>query len=745
MNLIKLFITTCFLFVFTFSFAQTWTPQKAQLMTRFAKDVNPENVLPEYPRPQMVRTEWLNLNGLWQYQQGKSADEELPKGSLSGQILVPFPVESALSGVMELHDRLWYKRSFTVPKNWKGKNVILHFGAVDFESEVFVNGKSVGVHKGGYDAFSYDITENLSKKGPQQIAVRVFDPTGNGGNPRGKQSLPGGDLIMYAPTSGIWQTVWLEPVAATNINSINLTPDIDKSVLKLMVNTNTNGNALAVVTVKDGNQIVASASGKADGEIIIPIPNQKLWSPDQPFLYDVTISLEKGNKQVNKISSYFGMRKISVEQDGEFKKMFLNNKFVFQIGPLDQGFWPDGNYTAPTDEALKYDLEVIKKLGFNMVRKHIKIEPMRWYYWADKLGVMVWQDMPSSNSYSPKSPPVDKAEYEIELKRMVKNLSNAPSVIMWVIFNEAQGQYDTERLVNMVRDLDPTRLINQASGHDLKGVGDVYDIHSYPAPDYPHTKKQAMALGEYGGIGYKIKHHIYPNGWGYKMVENQKDYDEIYDDYAKDLTVYKTTNGLGAAVYTQITDVEAELNGLMTYDRAVIKSSLPKIQKSNHDIIHSNLKLSTVIPTSAEKASEWRYAKSISDSTSWYGKDFDDSNWKAGEGGFGTNNGRFEKSVRTEWNSDDIWMRKKISLHLTQKDLENLVLSVRVNYGQYEVYLNGVKASEGEGSTLDYGISHISEGAKAVLNPDGENVIAIHCYQTRKSKFIDVGISKFVE
>ena len=741
MHLKKISALTYFLIFTSLSFAQSWAPKKGTLMTRFAKDVNPDKVLPEYPRPQMVRSEWLNLNGLWQYQPGKSADEKLPTDKLSGKILVPFPVESALSGVMEHQDRLWYKRTFVIPKNWKEKRIILHFGAVDFESEVFINGKSVGVHKGGYDPFSYDITDQINKKGTQQIAVRVFDPTGKGGNPRGKQSLPGGDAIMYAPTSGIWQTVWLEPVTSISINSINLIPDIDRAVLKLKINSNAGSNAKAFITVKNGNTIVASLSGNINEEIIIPIPNQKLWSPEHPFLYDVTISLKHGETVVDKISSYFGMRKISVEEVGGFRKMFLNNKFAFQIGPLDQGFWPDGNYTAPTDEALKYDLEVIKKLGFNMVRKHIKVEPMRWYYWADKLGLMVWQDMPSANSYSENTPSVDTAQFAVELKRMVQSHSNSPSIIMWVIFNEAQGQHNTANLVKMVKDIDPTRLINQARGYDLKGVGDVYDIHSYPAPDYPSSTTQANALGEYGGIGYIIKNHVYPDGWGYKMAKDQQAYDDIYDDYAKDLIVYKTSNGLNAAVYTQLTDVEAELNGLMTYDREVIKSSLPKIQQSNADIIHANLKLTTIVPTSAQQASEWKYTNSITNNISWYSKNFDDSHWEKGEAGFGTNNGRFEKSVRTPWNSDDIWMRKKFSMQLSERDLENLVLSVGVHYGQYEVYINGVLASEGDGSTLDYGLSHINAIARKTLNADGENEIAIHCHQTRNAKFIDVGIS----
>src|SRR2546421_6040486 len=387
--------------------AQQWAPKKATLMTRFAQDVTPDKVLPEYPRPQMMRERWMNLNGVWQFQPGIQADESSPKGNLSGSILVPFPVESALSGVMEHHERLWYRRKFQVPKEWKGQQVLLHFGAVDYESEVLINGKRLGVHTGGYDPFSFNITPFITGSGEQEIVVRVFDPTDAGGFPRGKQTLnPRG--IMYTSVTGIWQTVWLEPVPKININSIKIVPDIDKSILKLMVNTEGDASGVSIaVKVKEGNKIIQSKTGKSNIELIIPIPNAKLWTPDQPFLYDLGISLVRGKNTIDAVGSYFGMRKISAEFQDGVKKLFLNNKFLFEIGPLDQGFWPDGGYRAPTDEALKYDLQMIKNFGFNMVRKHIKVEPYRWYYWADKLGILVLQDMPSANSYTRNTPPVD--------------------------------------------------------------------------------------------------------------------------------------------------------------------------------------------------------------------------------------------------------------------------------------------------------------------------------------------------
>ncbi len=382
--------------------SQAWTPKRAPLMTRWAAQVDPKRPLPEYPRPQLVRSDWLNLNGIWQYQSGAASDT-LPTGKkLSSEILVPYPVESALSGVMEHHDRIWYRRNFTVPAAWKGKQVKLHFGAVDYESEVFVNGKSVGVHRGGYEPFSYDVTRYLKAGGPQELIVRVFDPTDAGGQPRGKQTLkPGG--IMYTPTTGIWQTVWMEPVARTAIRSLHMVPDIDKSQIRIAVDAeNATAQNSALVTIKAAGKTVKTVTLKPGVDTAIALPAPKLWSPDSPFLYDVSVVLMNGKTPVDRVGSYFGMRKISVGEVNGVPKLLLNNKFVFQMGPLDQGFWPDGLYTAPTDAALRYDLEMTKKLGFNMTRKHIKVEPARWYYHADKLGLLVWQDMPSPNSYTDK-------------------------------------------------------------------------------------------------------------------------------------------------------------------------------------------------------------------------------------------------------------------------------------------------------------------------------------------------------
>ena len=509
-----------------------WAPKRAPLMTRWAADVPPGAVLPEYPRPQVVRPDWLNLNGVWEYQPG-AADDAVPGGKLSGEILVPFPVESALSGVMEHHDRLWYRRSFTVPPAWRGRRVMLHFGAVDFEAEAFVNGRSVGSHRGGYDPFTFDVTDALAGgDGPQQLTVRVFDPTNAGGQPRGKQSLrPGG--IMYTSVTGIWQTVWLEPVAAGGVEHLSVRPNVEGSSVRVAA-VGAAADADVTVTVRDGERVVGTGHGRGADAVVVGVPDAKLWSPDRPFLYDVRVVVSRGEQTVDAVDGYFGMRSFGVGTVDGVRRLLLNGKPVFEFGPLDQGFWPDGIYTAPTEAALKSDLQAIKDLGFNMVRKHIKVEPARWYYWADRLGLLVWQDMPSADSYPGREPvpPVDRAEYERELTRVVETLRDVPSVAMWVVFNEGQGQFDTGRLVDLVRRLDPTRPVNEASGGNFTGAGDLTDIHAYPPPSCPPADpKRVLACGEFGGIGFEVPGHAWvTRGHSYTMIAAPAD---LVDQYAE--------------------------------------------------------------------------------------------------------------------------------------------------------------------------------------------------------------------
>jgi hypothetical protein len=549
-------------------------------MTSWGKNINPANVWPEYPRPMMVREEWKNLNGLWDYAIVEREANRPEK--YQGKILVPFAVESSLSGVGKAvgsNNCLWYRTNFTVPAAWKGKRTLLNFGAIDWESTIWVNGKEVGTHRGGYDSFSFDITDALKGTGNQEIVIRVWDPTdeNNATQPRGKQVMrPGG--IFYTAVTGIWQTVWLEPVNNTYIESVKITPDIDNSEAAFLVTAKNAENFEVVVRVLQDKNIVM-ASNKAGKPVKVKIDNPKSWSPDSPYLYNVQIQLLDKNKAVvDSTKSYFGMRKISLGKDENgINRLFLNNKPLFQFGPLDQGWWPDGLYTAPSDDALKYDLEITKKLGFNMFRKHVKAEPQRLYYWADKLGLLIWQDMPSS-LYDRKKVEPEKlkevdSQWELELKRLIDGLYNHPSVIMWVAFNEGWGQYDTERITQWIKNYDPSRLVNNASGWTDRRVGDVSDRHQYPNPGMNRLEpNRASVLGEFGGLGLPIKGHLWQEAgaWGYRSFEAQDKYAADYVNLIRQLYIL-ITKGLAAAVYTQTTDCEIEVNGLMTYDRAIIK------------------------------------------------------------------------------------------------------------------------------------------------------------------------------
>ncbi len=578
-------------------------------MTRWAADVSPKNAHPEYPRPQMVRKDWQNLNGLWDY--AITAKAAAQPAQWDGQILVPFPIESALSGVMKrvyATNQLWYRRSFTIPRGWKGKNVLLNFGAVDWETRVFVNGKEVGTHRGGYDGFSFDITGAVKPSGEQEIVVAVWDPTDAGPQPRGKQvSNPNG--IWYTPTSGIWQTVWLEPVSPAHLQSLKITPNLDDSSVTVEAHgLRGEGITTFKVQVLDGRKVVQEAlvepriSTPTVPPLISPsaklsMPNAKSWSPDSPFLYGLRVTLLENGKRMDELESYFGMRKISLAKDEQGRlRMCLNNQPYFQLGPLDQGFWPDGLYTAPTDEALRYDIEMTKKLGFNLARKHVKVEPERWYYWCDKLGLLVWQDLPSGDKSAKwKGPsgfdgeemqrtPESVEIYERELRALIEGRYNHPSIVTWVPFNEGWGQFDTVRILNLTKQLDPTRLVDGASGGNHFPAGDILDHHQYPGPGLPPpVTDRAMVLGEFGGLGLPVKGHTWQaeKNWGYRSFTNAEALTTAYVGLVEQLPALIRSNGLSAAIYTQTTDVEIEINGLMTYDRAVVKMDEAAIAEAN--------------------------------------------------------------------------------------------------------------------------------------------------------------------
>jgi beta-galactosidase/beta-glucuronidase len=569
-----------------------WRPAAGPLKTRWAKDVSPNNALPEYPRPQMVRKKWMNLNGLWDLAI-TNRDAAKPE-SFSEKILVPFPVESALSGVMKIpgeNQQIWYRRTFTIPKKWIGQRILLHFGAVDFEATVWVNGKKVGEHRGGYDGFTFDITDFMLPGGPNELIVSAWDPTDAGTQPRGKQ-VRKPHSIWYTPTSGIWQTVWLEPVSAAYIRELKVTPDVDKSAVTVQpVTTAPLGDYSIEVTIHDGMQRVYQASIAPGGRMTLPVKNARLWSPEDPHLYGLEARLKLGSRTVDRVESYFGMRKISLGKDEHgFTRMLLNNKPYFQFGPLDQGFWPDGIYTAPTDKALRSDIQMTKKLGFNMARKHVKVEPDRWYYWCDKLGLLVWQDMPSGDRYiRPNEKDIERSpesaqEFDVELGALIDGRGQHPCIVMWVPYNEGWGQWDTTNVVENIRQLDPTRLVDDASGWTDRRVGDVNDMHKYPGPGSPEPEqKRAIVLGEFGGLGLPIRGHTWQSekNWGYRSYTNSEALTTAYLDLTKKLFPLIEEKGLSAAVYTQTTDVEIEVNGLMTYDREIVKMDLKKIAEAN--------------------------------------------------------------------------------------------------------------------------------------------------------------------
>ena len=576
-----------------------WEPVTGNLLTRWSKEVNPEQPLPEYPRPQLKRKEWLNLNGLWDYSI-RPKDEEMVS-SFEGKILVPFPLESALSGVkgkLRSRQRLWYRRKFRIPSLWKNKNTLLHFGAVDWETRVWVNDKEVGSHKGGYISFSFDITEYVKNDMENDLVVAVWDPTNKGGQGRGKQVLRPG-VVFYTAISGIWQTVWLEPVPKTYIKRIIVEPDTDNECIKLSLAIQNHQNVEEIyIEVKDKNNIISAVKERIDKTFSIPIPSPKLWSPENPFLYDLIITLKKENTVVDKIESYFGMRTISLgdEQNG-IRTILLNNEEIFQYGTLDQGYWPDGLYTAPTDSALKYDIEITKKLGFNLIRKHVKVEPARWYYHCDKIGVLVWQDMPSGGAaigsknieeFKETRKESDQSDFCNELTEMVKMLFNHPSIIMWVPFNEGWGQFKTKEVCEKIRNMDSLRLINAASGWTDFGVGDICDRHNYPNPFIPNSnefKSRAYVIGEFGGLGLEVENHM----WKIKnkfVYRNFDDAVKLTRTYSRLISKLKQliTKGACAAIYTQITDVEGEVNGLLTYDREIIKMNEDELREINKSI-----------------------------------------------------------------------------------------------------------------------------------------------------------------
>ena len=726
----------------------------------------------------MARPQWQNLNGLWDYAVANKSLTGAPT-AYDGQILVPYPIESALSGVMKPFlptQRLWYHRTFTVPADWRGQSLLLHFGAVDWDTEVWVNRQSLGTHRGGYDGFDFDITKNIKVTGPQEIVVGVTDPSEIGWQLKGKQILhPGG--AAYTAVSGIWQTVWIEPVSPSHIESLKMVTDADTGVLHLTVAARIKpGQAPVSVTVLGGNAPVATATGMLGSELSdeaknallnwykatsaltvttldIPIPKAHLWTPDDPFLYTVTVTI-KGDDGSDTVQSYFGLRSLRTGKDAKGNtRLFLNGKVTMLPMALDQGFWPDGIYTAPTDDALRFDLEALKKLGL-YPRKHVKVEPDRWYYWADKLGVLVLQDMPTGAEGDPSTDkptsPEAAAQCETEMRTLIQQRWNHPSIISWNMFNEGWGQHDTVATAAWAKQLDPTRLIDEASGFPRHGAGDILDIHGGVPPKSDH---QISIDTENGSVGLASPGHDWPLGTLWTpltydpatggTIAPKDSHLALTDDASKAwytrhvrgmfqaLWANADTAGQTGDSYCQITDVETEEDGLISYDRAIWKVDPAPIRAAARgEGIAANV--AYLVPTAAVKPTVWHYttAKPAGD---WFAPGFDASAWKEGQSAFGGGSDH----MHTPWTDTpgDIWLRKEFTL--TAKPKAPMIRMIHDEGA--EVYLNGVPACRDGGYIGSYDDFEIDPKAAATLKP-GKNIIAVHCHQEAGGQVIDVGL-----
>ena len=591
MNSLARYFCSCAFILLNVKTLFAWAPVPGHMMTKYAATVDPTSAWVEYPRPQLVRSQWTNLNGLWNY--AITTGQTAPPAHWEGQILVPFPLESSLSGVcrsLRPDQVLWYKRQFELSRPSTETRVLLHFEAVNYITDVMVNGKIIGRHQGGYDPFAFDITDALAKSKTQDLVVKVINPTGEGNypyQPRGKLSLTPGE-IFYSDASGIWQTVWFETVPAAYVADLLIVPDIDQQKAVVTVQSgeakpaSPQGARVTIELLDDAGKMISTSSGTVNTPVSLSIDNVHLWSPSDPYLYGIRVTYGS-----DAVVSYFGMRKVEVRKDaGGNQRIFVNNEPLFLFGPLDQGFWPDGIYLAPSDAALRSDLEYEKSIGCNMVRKHVKVEPRRWYYWADKLGLLVWQDFPSPQDFHQKrgtpdhTRPQDQAgQIEKEMKAMVDTHRNHPSIMMWVAFNEGWGQYDTVRIAHLFKSWDPTRLVDDASGWNDFGAGDMLDDHTYPWPrPVPLQTDRASVLGEFGGAGFPIPGHLW-NPQGQVSDEHDLPYAAAQEPWIlgrletlRDLAA----KGLSAAVYTQLSDVENEVNGFLTYDRTTVQKVNPE-------------------------------------------------------------------------------------------------------------------------------------------------------------------------
>jgi hypothetical protein len=766
--------------------AADWKPAPAPLMTRWGKQIDAAKTpWPEYPRPQLVRKDWLNLNGLWDY---AIAPVAAPKPETwAGQILVPYCIESALSGVGKTvgkENNLWYRREFAIPADWKGKRLLLHFGAVDWQTTVFVNGARVGEHKGGNNPFSFDVTKHCPA-GKCEITLKVWDPTDDGSQPRGKQVLrPHG--IWYTSVTGIWQTVWMEPAPQESIDRIAPSTDgIDGKDARLRVTTwfrtpegadpkpepqpGARNEARAAtdaeekaaprwrikVEALDGGTVVASDEGNAGvshgGNVsqVLTLKDAKLWSPDAPRLYDLRVTLSKNGEVVDSVTSYATVRTMTRGPDEKgVQRMLLNGKPLFQIGPLDQGWWPDGLLTPPSEAGMVYDLEVLKKLGMNMLRKHIKVEPARYYLACDRLGLVVWQDMPSGMGRGRKQfvqpnwsedgefTQEEKLQFSREMSEMMDHLEFFGCIGVWVPFNEGWGQHDTNAVLQRVRMRSDGRLVNGPSGWTDRGYGDMKDMHNYPGPGmFPTMPDRISVLGEYGGLGMPVKGHLWKetDNWGYRTFKNEADLRVGYGSMIARMRPL-IAKGLAAAVYTQTTDVEVEVNGLLTYDREILKFDVAEMATWHKSLFEPVPAFAELAPTSKSAAQTWSYVFE-KPADGWEKPEFDASGWKTGPGGFGTE-GTPNAKIGTRWDGKDIWLRRTFELG----EIPGGEVGLAIHHDEdCEIYINGKPVMRLGGHVSDYVEAPLPAEAKSALKP-GKNVLAVRCQQTRGGQYIDVGV-----
>ena len=762
----------------------TWEPVEIPLTTRWAKKVTPANAWQKYPRPQMKREAWQSLNGLWDYAVTDRSASEVE--SFDGKILVPYPIEASLSGVgrdVSPDEALWYRRSIERARPTGGGRVLLHFEASDWDTTVWVNGETVGHNRGGYDPFTLDITDALEADGTQEILARVWDPQTSVYKASGKQR-PGD---AYDLCSGIWQTVWLETVPDTSTERIEVVPDIDEDTVRVTVHTRGESEDVKVrLEAFDGGTRVGDATGRPGKPIVLHVPEAKLWSPDRPFLYDLTVQLERNGQAIDEVTSYFGMREVSLGDvlNGPGKRILLNGKPIFQMGPLDQNWWPGGSLTPPSDEAMRFEAEYLKRIGCNMVRLHIKQNPRRWYYHCDKVGLLVWQDF--VNGRGRKKPEDWKEQWLTEQRRMMETLQAHPSLVMWIVFNESWGQHDTERVTTWTMEQDPTRLVTAASGWtDVPGLAHIRDIHDYTRhPSIPLPKvepERAVVLGEFGGFNSTVPQNNWVNAGlgdlippgdpvfgrgGFAPGGARYDYNwsgdyfrptfspgrafaTHYEALIDDLRVLQAF-GLQGGVYTQMTDMRNEQNGYLTFDREVSKAKPALFNRIHQRLYKGPPDIEPIVPSSHAEPQTWKYILE-EPRDDWQNLDFNDQDWETGKGPFGNTS---ESKPGTRWDSPRLYLRKKFTLDRVP---EHAALTVfyfaEVGYNRNgrgvrddaKFYVNGrlVDTSMSRQRQPQHRVEAI------VLRPDdlaamreGENVLAVMCNDRtpEKPQIIDVAL-----